>query len=60
MAERQLKNGEIEIHWIKPNVVEVLQTDGLAYNAGAIVCDVRGHKIIIPMSSVKRFRVKAI
>jgi len=60
MAERQLKNGEIEITWAKNNVVELLQTDGLAYNAGAIVCDVKGHKIIIPMSSVKRFRVKAI
>jgi len=57
--QRDLKNGELEIVWPNGNM-EWIQTEGMTYNQVAIVCDVKGHKLIIPMSSVKRFRVKAI
>jgi hypothetical protein len=56
---RDLKAGELEVIWSNGSL-EHIQTDGLAYNAGAIVCDLKGHKIIIPLTSVRRFRVKAV
>lgn len=54
---KDLAAGEVEITW--PNgMIEVIKTEGLAYNAGAIVLQIGPDKVIIPMTSVRRFRVR--
>lgn len=55
----KLKKGQIEIIWPN-NSFDVIQTSGMTYTGAAIVLTVDGHHVIIPMTSVKRFRVAEI
>lgn len=60
MSKRsKLAKGQIEIVWANGQL-ETIQTSGMAYNAGAIVLSVGDDKVVIPFSSIKRFRVPAV
>jgi hypothetical protein len=56
---KQLKKGQIEITWIKGNA-EIIQTQGMVFQAGSLVLDLGTSKLIVPLTSVKHFRVLAI
>jgi len=62
-TRRDLKPNEVEIVWIgtrgNDGAVEYIQADKVAFNGLALVCDLRGHQIVIPLTSIRRFRVKA-
>lgn len=56
MRKRALKQGEIEIHWAQGNL-ELIQTNGLHYQTGALVLTVNGHLLVIPFTSIRSFRI---
>lgn len=58
-TKRKLAQGDIEITWAN-GAVELVATTGMVYNAGAIVLSIGDDKVVVPMTSVKHFRVKSI
>jgi hypothetical protein len=56
---KQLKSGQIEITWMKGDV-ETLQTNGQVFNGSALVLDLGDSKLIIPLTSVRHFRVPSV
>lgn len=57
-TKRKLAQGDIEITWANGST-ELVQTQGLTYSTGALVLAIGDDKIIIPLTSVKHFRVKS-
>lgn len=58
--DKALAVGEIEIVWLKDGAVEYFQTQGMAASGTALVLDMGKDKLIIPFTSVKRYRVPSV
>lgn len=56
---RELRKGELEVVW-NSGRIEQIQTDGMTSNGAAIVATIKGHQLVIPLTSIQYFRVRAI
>ena len=52
---KALKDNEIEIVWTNGSL-ERVQTEGWAMNGATLMMNVNGSKVIVPGTSIKRFR----